>query len=52
MKFMKQPQFDENNNEIFHELVSQTVGCCEDDYSGFILIPLKNKKYWKISYSC
>ena len=52
MKFMKQPQFDENNNEIFHELVWQTVGCCEDDYSGFILIPLKNQKYWKISYSC
>jgi len=51
MKFMKQPQFDENNNEIFHELVWQTVCCCEDDYRGFILIPLKNQKYWKISYS-
>ena len=52
MKFRKQPQFDDDNKEIFHELVWQKVGYCEDDYSGFILIPLKNQKYWKISYSC
>lgn len=34
----------------FHVLVYQTVGYCEDDYSGFILLPMKDGKYWKIRY--
>ena len=52
MKFMRQNYLDDDNNEVFHELIWQTAGVCEDDYSGFILIPLKNGKYWEISYSC
>ena len=36
----------------FHNMVWQTTGCCEDDYSGYLLFPLNNGKYWKISYSC
>jgi len=36
----------------FHNMVWQITGHCEDDYSGYILYPLSNGKYWKISYSC
>ena len=36
----------------FHNLVWQTTGYCEDDYSGFLLFPLANGEYWKIRYSC
>jgi len=36
----------------FHNMVWQTTGACEDDYSGFQLFPLSNGKYWKISYYC
>lgn len=36
----------------FHNLVWQTSGHCEDDYSGFLLFPLSNGLYWKISYYC
>jgi hypothetical protein len=32
--------------------VWQTVGYCEDDYSGFLLLPMLDGRYWKISYSC
>jgi hypothetical protein len=36
----------------FHTMVWQTVGFLGDDYSGFLLFPLTNGQYWKISYSC
>ena len=36
----------------FHNMVWQTTGNCEDDYSGFQLFPLSNGKYWKIRYYC
>lgn len=36
----------------YHNLVWQTVGCCGDDFSGFLLFPLSNGKYWKISFEC
>lgn len=32
--------------------VWQTVGYCEDDCSGFLLLPMLDGRYWKISYSC
>ena len=33
--------------------VWQTTGCCEDDFSGFILLPLLDgKRFWKVGYSC
>ena len=32
--------------------VWQTTGYCEDDYSGFMLIPLSNNQFFKIHYSC
>ena len=35
----------------FHTLVWQTTTCCEDDYSGYILFPMKNGKYWIVSFA-
>lgn len=35
----------------FHTLVWQTTTCSEDDYSGYILFPLKNGRYWIVSFS-
>jgi hypothetical protein len=33
--------------------VWQTTGYLEDDYSGFLLLPLLDgKRFWKVSYSC
>ena len=37
---------------IDHYYVWQTTGCCEDDYYGYLLFPLKDDTYFKISYSC
>lgn len=37
---------------IDHYYVWQSVGYCEDDYYGYMLFPLKNGKYYKVSYSC
>lgn len=37
---------------INHYYVWQTTGYLGDDYSGFVLYPLKNERYLKISYSC
>ncbi len=43
----------ESEHELFdYEYVWQTVGACEDDYSGFILFPLRDNKYLEISYQC
>lgn len=36
---------------IDYYYVWQTTGCCEDDYSGYLLFPLKDGKYFKIWYS-
>lgn len=33
--------------------VWQETGFCEDDYSGFMLLPLLDgKRFWKVGYSC
>lgn len=32
--------------------VWQTTGYCEDDYSGFLLLPLLDGRFWKVGYSC
>lgn len=37
---------------IDHYYVWQQTGYLGDDYSGWLLYPLKNGKYLKISYSC
>lgn len=37
---------------VDHYYVWQTVGYLEDDFSGFLLFPLNNEKYFKVSYSC
>jgi hypothetical protein len=37
---------------IDHYCVWQTVGYCDDDFSGYLLYPLNNGKYFKVSYSC
>lgn len=48
--YMKQDE-DEIHN-INHYCVWQTCGIMGDDYSGFLLFPLKNGRYFKISYVC
>lgn len=37
---------------VDHEYVWQAVGCCGDDYSGFILFPLSNGRYLQIEFTC
>lgn len=37
---------------VDHYYVWQTVEYLEDDFSGFLLFPLNNGKYFKVSYSC
>lgn len=41
---------DQSFEHTFHVLVFQTTGYCEDDYSGFLLFPMKDGRYWKISF--
>jgi hypothetical protein len=48
--YMKQDE--EEIRGIDHCCVWQTVGYCEDDYSGYLLFPLKDGRYLKISYAC
>ena len=48
--YMKQEE-DEIRG-VDHCYVWQTTGYCGDDYSGYLLFPLKDGKYLKISYSC
>ena len=36
---------------VDHYYVWQTTGCCEDDYSGYLLYPLKDGRYFKLWYS-
>lgn len=48
--YMKTP-CDEIRN-VDHYYVWQTTGYCEDDYSGWLLFPLKDGRYFKAYYSC
>lgn len=48
--YLKQPEFDLRG--VDHICVWQTCGMMGDDYSGYLLFPLKNGKYFKVSYSC
>ena len=32
--------------------VHQETGILGDDYYGFLLLPLKDGRYWKVSYNC
>ena len=43
---------DHELDYIDHYYVWQQTGYLGDDYSGWMLYPLKNGKYLKISYSC
>ena len=43
---------DGENTDGSHCLIWQTVGYCEDDYSGYLMFPLKDGRYWLVSYSC
>lgn len=36
--------------EGFHTLVWQTVGICGDDYSGYILYPMNDGRYWVVHF--
>lgn len=47
-KFMMQ---NDDIKEGFHNLVWQTCGYCEDDYSGYLLFPLNDGRYWLISFN-
>lgn len=38
-------------DENFYYLVYQVAGVCEDDYSGYILIPLNDDTYWIFSFN-
>lgn len=40
-----------NEGDNFHTLVWQQTGPCEDDYSGYILYPMKDGRYWVVSFS-
>jgi hypothetical protein len=48
--YMKTPCDDIRG--VDHYYVWQRTGCCEDDYYGYLLFPLKDGMYFKISYSC
>ena len=39
-------------HDIDHYYVWQTTGQLGDDYSGYLLFPLKDGRYFKVSYSC
>lgn len=45
-------EFGEEPFELKNCFVWQTTGYICDDYSGFLLFPLSNGKYLKVSYSC
>lgn len=51
--YMKQrADFDTPIKGIDHYYVWQTTGMLGDDYSGYVLYPLKDGKYLKVSYNC
>lgn len=45
----KIPEFDNKELEYW---VYQRVGHLGDDYSGYLLLPMYDGRYWKINYSC
>jgi|SRR5690606_37305225 len=42
----------EYEGEDIEYWVWQTTGYCGDDYSGYLLLPMLDGRYWKINYSC
>jgi hypothetical protein len=38
--------------KVSHYAVWQTTGYLGDDFSGYMLFPLSNGKYFKVGYSC
>ncbi len=47
--------FDEESEYEGEEIeywVWQTTGYMDDDYSGFILLPMLDGRFWKVGYSC
>lgn len=42
-------KFGESND---HWLVWQTCGYSGDDYSGFMMFPMRDGTYWLVDYSC
>lgn len=48
--YMVQPNSDIKG--VTHNCVWQTTGYLGDDYSGYLLFPLSNGKYFKIEYTC
>lgn len=44
--------FDEGPRGIQYYYVWQTSGMLGDDYSGYILFPLNDGKFFKVSYCC
>lgn len=38
------------HDKDFHTLVWQTTTCGEDDYSGYILFPMNDGRYWIVSF--
>ena len=51
IEYMRQ---DDSEYNTFHNLVYQRNGGygAEDSYSGFVLFPLTDGKYWKIKFEC
>jgi hypothetical protein len=43
---------DQQIRKVDHYYVWQTVGYWGDDYSGFMLFPLNDGRYFKVSFSC
>ena len=43
--------FERYDDVDFHYLVYQTCGYLDDDYSGYLLFPMKDDKYWVVSFS-
>ena len=42
----------EHEGEHIKYYVWQQTGMLGDDFSGYLLLPLKNGKWWKVNYSC
>lgn len=40
----------QDESENFHVLIWQTAGRLEDDYSGYVLYPMKDGRYWIVKY--
>lgn len=50
--YSKSECFDYEPKYISHYYVWQQTGYSGDDYSGYLLYPLKDGRYLKVSYSC